>query len=798
LSTCSPDTAVGFTSTYGCETGLVSSVAESMLMTGQSISHYRVLETLGCGGMGVVYKAEDTRLHRFVALKFLSENVAGSPEALARFQREARAASALNHPNICTVHDIGEEGGKVFIAMEHLEGDTLSRIVGCPVELERLLDISTQVVDALDAAHAEGIVHRDIKPANIFVTHRGHAKILDFGLAKITFRKELAANVDTLTKFGDERECLTTSGAVMGTIAYMSPEQVHGEELDSRSDLFSFGAVMYELATGRPAFSGNSAWAIFDSILNTNPITSSPRLNTRLPPELERIISKALMKDRELRYQKAVDMRADLCRLKRGMESGRTFPVGSTHHQQRVPKIIDSLAVLPFENASGDPDYEYLSDGITGSLINILATLPKLRVMAQSTVFRYKGRNLDPQTIGRELSVRAVLTGRVTQRCGCLIIGTELVDVAVGSQLWGAQYNRKVGDIFEIQDEISSEISGKLRLQLTQAEKKRLGRRHTENAEAYQLYLKGRYHWNKWTHEGFDKGIEYFQQAVEKDPSYALAYSGLADSYVLLGWNSYLAPKHAFPKAKAAALKALQFDENLAEAHTSLAAPLWLHDWNWVEAQTEFKRSLQLGHAYPTANHWYAEYLMTMGRHEESIAKIKHSQELDPLSLIINVAVGWSLYFGRRYDEAIEQLRKTLELDPNYPVAHWILGLVYRNTDRYEMAIVEGEKGVAMSGGSPLMQAALAQTCGMAKKTKEAKEMLARLTMLAKQEYVASYFLAGIHLGIGENDQALEYLERAYEEKSHWLIYLHIDPGMDNLRGEPLFKDLLSRIGLPP
>ncbi len=368
---------------------------------------------------------------------------------------------------------------------------------------------------------------------------------------------------------------------------------------------------------------------------------------------------------------------------------------------------------MPFGNAGGDPEHEYLSDGITGSLINILATLPKLRVMAHSTVSRFKAREIDPQAVGRELGVRAVLTGRIMQSGGSLRIGTELVDVATGSQLWGAQYDRKPGDIFVVQDEISSEISGKLRLQLTRAEKKQLTKRHTENVEAYRLYLKGRHHWNRWTEEGFYKAIEHFQQAVENDPSYALAYAGLADCYVLLGWNSYLPPKEAFPKGKAAAKAALQFDPDLAEAHTPWAALLWLDDWEWDKAQTEFKRSLELSPTYPTANHWYAEYFMTMGRHEEAMVRMKKSQDLDPLSLIISVAVGWSLYFARRYDEAMEQLRRTVDLDPNYPVTYWILGLLLRKTGCYELAITEGEKGVKLSGGSPLMRAALAHTLGV-------------------------------------------------------------------------------------
>jgi eukaryotic-like serine/threonine-protein kinase len=791
-------------------------------MIGQTISHYRILELLGSGGMGVVYKAHDARLDRALALKLLPEKMAQQPQALERFQREARAASALNHPGICTIYDIGEQDGRAFIAMEFIDGETLrSHIHGKPLSLEEILKLGIQISEALDAAHAEGIIHRDIKPANIFVTKRGQAKVLDFGLAKLIPKGVASADADSAAESPGSTSIV---GIISGTPSYMSPEQIRGDDLDARTDIFSLGLVLYEMATGRQAFGGGTGGAIIEAVLTRPPLSVS-RINPEIPSALEAIIDKALQKDRDQRYQRAADMLADLQQLKRDSDSGRTDLEGDTEsaltstsgsafstskprsitskqqtgtfRSPRVSKTIGSLAVLPFENVSRDPENDYLSDGITGSLINNLATVPKLRVMAQSTVFRYKGREIDPQAVGRELNVRAVLTGRMMQSGGSLRIGTELVDVATGSQLWGAQFDRKPGDIFVIQDEISNEISGKLRLQLTRAEKKRLIRRHTEDAEAYRLYLQGRHHWNRWTEEGFYKAIGYFQQAVEKDPNYALAYTGVAESYVLLGWNSYLPPKDAFPKGKAAAMTALELDPDLGEAHTPLAAALWLHDWKWQEAHTEFRRSLELNPTYPTANHWYAEYMMTMGRHEEAIARMKNSQELDPLSLIINVAIGWASYMARRYDDALEQLLRTVELDPNYPVTYWILGLLYRVTGRYELAITAGEKGVSLSGGSPLMRAALAHTYGKAGRAKEALKMLDDLAELARHKYVAPHFFAGIHIGLGENDRAIDYLEKSWEEHCHWLIYLHLDPSMDDLRNTPRFQGLVTRIGLP-
>ena len=793
-------------------------------MIGQTISHYRIVEQLGAGGMGVVFKAQDNRLDRAVALKFLPENLAQQAQALERFRREARAASALNHPGICTIYDVGEQDGRAFIAMEFLDGETLrNHIHGKPLPVAEVLELGIEIAEALDAAHAEGIIHRDIKPANIFVNKRGRAKVLDFGLAKLVPKGVAVGDGDSSA---DSTGSTSIAGLISGTPSYMSPEQIRGDDLDARTDIFSLGLVLYEMATGRQAFGGGTGGAIIEAVL-TKPPVSVRAINSDIPPALEAIINKALQKDRDQRYQHAPDMLADLQRLKRETDSGQTqllasntspsnagpsYPSASSTSQPvsrsstqptgsvrapRIPKTIGSLAVLPFDNVSRDPENDYLSDGIAASLINNLATVPKLRVMAQSTVFRYKGQKVDPQTVGRELSVRAVLTGRLMQSGGSLRIDTELVDVATGSQLWGAQFDRKPGDIFVIQDEISSEIFGKLRLQLTRAEKKRLIKRHTENAEAYHLYLQGHHHWNRWTEEGFYKAIGYFQQAIEKDPSYALAYAGVADSYVLLGWNSYLPPKDAFPKGKAAAMTALEIAPDVGEARTDLAAVLWLHDWQWLEAQKEFERSLELNPCYPTANHYYAEYLMTMGRHAEALTRMKKSLELDPLSLIINVAIGWAYYHARQYDQAVEQLLRTVELDPNYPMTHWLLGLVYRKTGRYDLAISAGEKGVNLSGGSPLMRAALAHTYGKAGRAEDARRLLDDLTELAQRKYVAPQVFAGIHIGLGEHDRAMEYLEKSCAEHSHWLIYLHLDPSMDDLRDDPRFANLLKRVGLP-
>ncbi len=742
-------------------------------MVGETVSHYKILDKLGEGGMGVVYKAQDLKLDRFVALKFLPLHLSAEEVEKQRFIHEAKAASALDHPNICNIHEIDEisiEGREqMFICMAYYQGETLEKKIGRgPFKIDEAIDIARQISEGLARAHEAGIVHRDIKPANIMMTDRGEVKILDFGLAKLRGRTKL-----------------TKTGTTLGTLAYMSPEQAKGEEMDHRSDIFSFGAVLYEMLTGLHAFKSEIEGAVVYSILNEEPEPMTG-LRTGVPMELERLVNKALNKSTEERYQHMDEMRVDLkaVSLKVRKDSGYLL------------EKVESLAVMPFSNASGKEELEYLSEGITESLITNLSQISNFKVISRTSVFHYKGRHIEVQKIARELKVNKLLLGWVSRRSDDVSIGVELVEGSDNSQIWGEQYTRKFTDVVQIQEEIVKDISTKLKLKLTRKEKKHLSKQHKTGNEAYQLFLKGRYHWNKRDPDSFKQSISFYNQAIEKDPTYALAYSGLSDSYALIGIYGYLPAKDVWPKAKAAALKALEIDPDMAEAHNALGAVESSYEWNWAKAEKSFQHSIALNPNYATAHQWYAGQLRILGQFEDALREIHKAQEIDPLSLQISTDVGRLHYNAREYDLAVQEYQKVLELDPYFYPAHLWLGLALLEKRDFGLAIESLQTALALSGNFAAVAAILGYAFGIFGKRTEAQKIMKELKSRAKNEYISAAYFAWVHVGLNDLDAAFQYFDKAFEERSWWIVYLKIWSSPEQMTKDARYTKLLKKIGL--
>jgi eukaryotic-like serine/threonine-protein kinase len=822
------------------------------LNAGTRLGRYEVRTQIGAGGMGEVYLAQDLNLRRSVALKLLPAEYTQDKGRLRRFEQEACAASGLNHPNILTIHEIGAEGEAHFIATEFIDGESLRlRMTRGDMKLPEMLDIVIQVAAALTAAHEAGIVHRDIKPENIMVRRDGYVKVLDFGLAKLIERRPTDSEASTMVN--------TDPGVVMGTASYMSPEQARGIDVDARTDIWSLGVVIYEMIARRTPFEGATAGDMIGSILGERNAPPLARFAREVPPELERIVTKALTKERDGRYQTAKDLLIDLKRLKQQLDvdaeiertaapefragatgvSGRSADVQTMgqlaavstsnaeyiareikrhklgvaivavvvvaaaiayfgyFHRDRSPparEAITSVAVLPFVNASNNADAEYLSDGISESLINSLSQLPQLKVIARSSSFKFKGKTTEPSEVAKALGVRAIVTGRVIQLGDQLQISAELVDTVDGTQVWGDQYNRKATDLLAIQSEISREIAERLRLKLTNNEQQQLAKRETTNAEAYELLLKGRFFSNKGGEAGRSKAIEYFSQAAAVDPNYALAYAELAIAYNALVTSASVDPKLIRPKAQAALEKALQLDETIPEAHVAMGI-LKFNNWEWAAAEGEFKRAIELNPSFSRARAQYANYLNSMGRHDEAIAQARRGRELDPFATGRNWRLGAVLVNARRFDEAIEQLKKTLELDSNFVGAHLWLGYAYAAKGQYEQAIAEYKEVMKLGEDKTSTKIYLGYSLAVSGKKNEALAILKE--MQTTKEYVSPAELAVLYAGLGDKEQAFAALERAYAVHDFQLQYLKVEPSYDSLRSDPRFDDLVRRVGLP-
>jgi TolB-like protein/Flp pilus assembly protein TadD len=769
---------------------------------GEIVTHYRIIEKIGGGGMGVLYRAEDTRLLREVALKFLSEALCTDHDAIERFRREARAASALDHPGICTTHEIDEHEGRHFIVMEFLDGRTLrERIGGVPIGIDEILDLALQIVDALQAAHARGIIHRDIKPANIFLTRSGRAKILDFGVAKLAAGRPEAPSAQASAVPTGTARMLTTPGTAIGTIAYMSPEQALGEDLDVRTDLFSFGVVLYEMATGVALFQGGTSAAIFDAILHRK-LASPSSLNPEIPPELERIIAKAVEKQRDIRYQSASDLLGDLKRWKRDRDSGQAAAPHPTAVRKRraARKRIRALAVLPLDNLSRDPDQDYFADGMTEELITTLAQIRELRVTSRNSAMRYRGTDKSVEQIARELGVDAIVEGSVMRVGDRVRITAQLIDAATDQHLWANSFEGDLRDLLALQRELAGAIAAEIQVKLTPQERARLSGARPVDPAAHEAYLKGRHCFFRAVGGGFRRAIEYFEEAIAKDPSHAPSHAGLADAIISLAGpiSAAVPPREYMPRARAAAMKALDLDETLAEAHCSLGRLRMFYDWDGPGAEKEFKRAIELDDASARAHATYGVLLTATHRDEEGLREARRGCQLDPCQPLIGSMQGFVLYLQRRYDEAAAQLVRMLDLEPGFHFAHWMLSMVYHAMSRHEESIAEARTALSLSEEDLLPMGTLAMALRASGRKDEAAAIVRQLHDLSSRRYVPAYTLSLAYAGAGEIDLSFQWLERSYQEREAPMVWLDVLPQDEVLRPDPRFQDLVRRVGLAP